>query len=152
MGDESSEAASHFIPPGLPYWSGGKLKCSVTTCSLWWIIPVRKHMISHISASVLHWRFAIATHSYLDILLIISWVFAESLESRTRVCVCIHLLAHAGSDVCSEPVKQQFPYPFNCQRSEAFRQPAVGWWQLAEHASDSIWAGFSFKASHLPVS
>lgn len=66
--------------------------------------------------------------------------------------MCIHLFARAGNSVCLEPVKQQFPYPSNCQRSEAFRQPAVGRRRLAEHASDSIWAGFSFKASHLPVS
>lgn len=41
-GDESSEAASRFIPP-VPAWSGGESKSSVTTCSLWWIEPFNPH-------------------------------------------------------------------------------------------------------------
>lgn len=55
-GDESSEAASRFIPPGLTAWSGGGSKCSVTTCSLWWIMPFRMHIIRFNFQHVFHLR------------------------------------------------------------------------------------------------
>lgn len=154
-GDESSEAASRFIPPGLPAWSGRESKYS------YYLLSLVDHAFWKANNKV-HLPICTTLETELVLLCVIELqpICVDITYIIYSVCIviraknlCVYSCAYSCRPcVCTKPVKQQFPYPSNSQRSEAFRQPAVGWWRLAEHASDSIWASFSFKASHLPVS
>lgn len=147
-GDESSEAASRYFPPSLPAFSGGKLKSSVCTYSLWLVLFWKQILSCNTHHTYWDWISAavhIGDARYLNIFIC---VHIHRRYKPMFVCVFMLILIH----IFCVSVKQQFPYQSNSQRSKAFRQPEVGWWRLAEHASDSTWAGFSFKASHLPVS
>ena len=146
-GDESSshEAASHFISPGLPAWSEGESKHSATTCSFCRITAFIKQKIR---CNFCHGPFWDWIHISVYLLKVMHLCICVCIFTGAKnLCVCVCACADSCRPfVHSNPVKQQFPYPSNSQRSEAFRQRAVGWWRLAVHASDSIWGWFQFQS------